>query len=88
VLLGDVGFGLADTLGGEVHTPTLTRLANEGVAFNQFHTTYGRSVERSSCAHGPAFIHAAPQRYGKSHPARDVIAIALDGVARFGSHAG
>ena len=27
VLLDDVGFGLADTLGGEVHTPTLTRLA-------------------------------------------------------------
>ena len=36
----------------------------------------------------PAFIHAAPQRYGKSHPARDVIAIALDGAAPFGSHAG
>src|SRR5208337_5000982 len=34
VLLDDVGFGLADTLGGEVHTPTLTRLANDGIAFN------------------------------------------------------
>ena len=43
VLLDDVGFGLADTLGGEVHTPTLSRLANEGVSFNQFHTTSIRS---------------------------------------------
>jgi hypothetical protein len=36
VLLDDVGFGLPDTLGGEVHTPTLTRLADAGIAFNQF----------------------------------------------------
>ena len=27
VLLDDVGFGLPDTFGGEIHTPTLTRLA-------------------------------------------------------------
>ena len=32
VLLDDVGFGLPDTFGGEIHTPTLTRLADEGIA--------------------------------------------------------
>jgi Sulfatase len=52
VLLDDVGFGLADTLGGEVHTPTLTRLANEGVAFNQFHTTSICSPTRAALLAG------------------------------------
>ena len=30
VLIDDIGFGVADTFGGEVHTPTLTRLAQAG----------------------------------------------------------
>ena len=30
VLIDDVGFGLPDTFGGEVHTPTLTRLRGHG----------------------------------------------------------
>ena len=52
VLLDDVGFGLADTLGGEVHTPTLTRLANDGIAFNQFHTTSICSPTRAALLTG------------------------------------
>ena len=52
VLLDDVGFGLPDTLGGEVHTPTLTRLANDGVAFNQFHTTSICSPTRAALLTG------------------------------------
>ena len=52
VLLDDVGFGLPDTLGGEVHTPTLTRLLNEGVAFNQFHTTSICSPTRAAMLTG------------------------------------
>jgi len=39
VLLDDVGFGQADTFGGEIRTPTLTRLWNTGIAYNAFHTT-------------------------------------------------
>lgn len=31
VLLDDIGFGVADTYGGEVHMPTLTKLADEGL---------------------------------------------------------
>ena len=30
ILLDDVGFGQASTFGGEIHTPTLTRLADAG----------------------------------------------------------
>ncbi|NET78574.1 sulfatase-like hydrolase/transferase, partial [Okeania sp. SIO1F9] len=39
ILLDDVGFGQADTFGGEIHTPTLSRLWDEGIAYNTFHTT-------------------------------------------------
>ena len=39
ILLDDVGFGLPDTFGGPIHTPTLSRLANEGISYNTFHTT-------------------------------------------------
>ncbi|MEA2116817.1 MAG: sulfatase-like hydrolase/transferase, partial [Thermodesulfobacteriota bacterium] len=39
ILIDDVGFGIADTFGGEVHTPTLTKLADEGIRYNAFHTT-------------------------------------------------
>jgi arylsulfatase len=28
ILLDDIGFGVAETFGGEVHTPTLTKLAH------------------------------------------------------------
>ncbi len=44
VLLDDVGFGLADTLGGEVHTPTLTRLAAR--ASRSISSTRRRSARR------------------------------------------
>jgi arylsulfatase len=39
VLLDDVGFGVSETFGGEVHTPTLTKLASGGIRYNAFHTT-------------------------------------------------
>ena len=39
VLIDDIGFGAASGFGGGINTPTLDRLANEGVSFNQFHTT-------------------------------------------------
>ncbi len=38
VLLDDVGFGLADTYGGPIHTPTLSRIADQGISYNAFHT--------------------------------------------------
>lgn len=39
VLIDDVGFGVPDTFGGEVHTPTLSRLRDAGISYNAFHTT-------------------------------------------------
>ncbi len=39
VLIDDVGFGAAATFGGAIRTPTLDRLAQNGLRFNQFHTT-------------------------------------------------
>lgn len=39
VLVDDIGFGTAGMFGGGIHTPTLDRLAKEGLRFNQFHTT-------------------------------------------------
>ncbi len=38
VLLDDVGFGAAGTFGGPVPTPTLDRLAQSGLRYNNFHT--------------------------------------------------
>ena len=39
VLIDDIGFGAADGFGGAINTPTLDRLAEEGLRYNQFHTT-------------------------------------------------
>ena len=52
VLIDDVGFGVADTFGGEVHTPTLSRLANTGISYNAFHTTSICSPTRAALLTG------------------------------------
>jgi arylsulfatase A-like enzyme len=57
VLLDDVGFGQADTFGGEVHTPNLTRLASQGVSYNTFHTTSICSPTRAALLTGRNHHH-------------------------------
>ena len=52
VLIDDVGFGVADTFGGEVHTPALSRLAEEGIRYNAFHTTSICSPTRAALLTG------------------------------------
>ncbi len=52
VLLDDIGFGVAETFGGEVHTPTLTKLANQGLRYNAFHTTSICSPTRAALLTG------------------------------------
>jgi arylsulfatase len=52
VLIDDIGFGVADTFGGEVHTPALTRLAKEGIRYNAFHTTSICSPTRAALLTG------------------------------------
>ncbi|NEO89571.1 MAG: arylsulfatase [Moorea sp. SIO3G5] len=52
ILLDDVGFGQPDTFGGEIHTPTLSRLWDEGIAYNTFHTTAICSPTRAALLTG------------------------------------
>jgi len=52
VLLDDVGFGHAGTFGGAVATPTLDRLAKEGLRYNRFHTTALCSPTRAALLTG------------------------------------
>ena len=52
VLLDDVGFGQASTFGGDIQTPTMSRLANEGISYNTFHTTSICSPTRAALLTG------------------------------------
>lgn len=52
VLLDDVGFGISETFGGEVHTPTFDRLAREGISFTGFNTTSICSPTRAALLTG------------------------------------
>jgi len=52
VMIDDVGFGISETFGGEVHTPTFTQLAKEGIRYNAFHTTSICSPTRAALLTG------------------------------------
>jgi arylsulfatase len=52
ILLDDVGFGLPDTYGGPIHTPTLSRIAGQGISYNAFHTTSICSPTRAALLTG------------------------------------
>lgn len=52
VLLDDVGFGVAESFGGMVRTPTFDKLGKEGIRYNTFHTTSICSPTRASLLTG------------------------------------
>lgn len=52
VLTDDVGFGATSTFGGPVPTPTLDRLAANGLRYNRFHTTGMCSPTRAALLTG------------------------------------
>ncbi len=52
VLLDDMGFGQASAFGGPINMPALERLANEGLRYNQFHTTALCSPTRAALLTG------------------------------------
>ena len=52
ILTDDVGFGASSTIGGPVPTPTMDRLARDGLRYTQFHTTALCSPTRASLLTG------------------------------------
>ncbi|HME05797.1 MAG TPA: sulfatase-like hydrolase/transferase, partial [Bryobacteraceae bacterium] len=52
ILIDDAGFGVPDTFGGFAHTPTLTRMRDEGISYNRFHTTAICSPTRAALLTG------------------------------------
>jgi arylsulfatase A-like enzyme len=52
IVWDDVGYGTMDTFGGPVETPTMTRIADSGIRFSNFHTTALCSPTRSSLITG------------------------------------
>lgn len=52
ILIDDAGPATASTFGGEVNTPNLTKIANEGISFGAFHSTAMCSPTRASLLTG------------------------------------
>jgi len=52
VLIDDMGFGQSSAFGGPVHMPTVERLANSGLRYNQFHTAALCSPTRAALLTG------------------------------------
>lgn len=52
ILMDDVGPATPSTYGGEINTPTLSRVANLGVSYNRFHSTAMCSPTRAALLTG------------------------------------
>jgi arylsulfatase len=52
ILTDDVGFGASSTFGGPIATPTMDRLAKDGLRYNAFHTTSLCSPTRAALITG------------------------------------
>ncbi len=52
VMLDDAGFGQPSAFGGAIKTPTLSRLAEQGISYNAFHTTAMCSPTRAALLTG------------------------------------
>lgn len=52
VMLDDVGFGASSAFGGPINTPTIARVAAQGLKFNTFHTTAMCSPTRAALLTG------------------------------------
>ena len=52
VMFDDAGFGNPSAFGGDIQTPTLARVAQQGISYNAFHTTAMCSPTRASLLTG------------------------------------
>ena len=52
VLIDDMGFGQSSAFGGPINMPTVDRLANAGLRYNEFHTTALCSPTRTALLSG------------------------------------
>src|SRR5712691_11990504 len=52
VLIDDMGFGQSSAFGGPINMPTVDRLANNGLRYNEFHTTALCSPTRTALLSG------------------------------------
>ncbi len=52
VLIDDMGFGQSGAFGGPIHMPNLEKLANDGLRYNNFHTTALCSPTRAALLSG------------------------------------
>ena len=52
ILIDDIGFGATSTFGGPIKTPAFDRLANNGLRYNNFHTTAVSSPTRAALKSG------------------------------------
>ena len=52
VLIDDMGFGQSSAFGGPIHMPTVGQLANNGLRYNEFHTTALCSPTRAALLTG------------------------------------
>jgi len=52
VLIDDMGFSQSSAFGGPIHMPTVEALANQGLRFNEFHTTALCSPTRTALLTG------------------------------------
>jgi arylsulfatase A-like enzyme len=52
IMIDDAGFGQCSTLGGQIPTPNLDRLAKAGLTYNRFHTTALCSPTRAALLTG------------------------------------
>ncbi|MCB2047657.1 MAG: arylsulfatase [Novosphingobium sp.] len=85
ILLDDVGFGAASAFGGPVNTPTIERLAADGLVYSNFHTTGVCSPTRAALLtgrnHNNVGMGAFPSRIlGANFPGYDGVLKPEDGT--------